>query len=180
MSLKYVLLTALSDGPCTGYDLKKKFEEHFNYFWRASHQQIYRELKTLNKSKWISCEEVEQDGKPDKKIYTLTNEGKLNLKQWAIEFNPTTTNDEILVKMLTYPLLNFEQINSQIEEQLEFHQNLKLKYQSIEKEHFPSQKQKNRKGKELLVYLSLQRGILINEAKLKWCNLVIKELRRSE
>lgn len=44
MSLPHVILTVLSTRDATGYDITKEFSASIGYFWKASHQQVYREL----------------------------------------------------------------------------------------------------------------------------------------
>ena len=45
MSLSYVLLTSLLEKPSTGIELARRFDRSMGFFWHATHQQIYRELK---------------------------------------------------------------------------------------------------------------------------------------
>jgi hypothetical protein len=47
MSLRYAIMTALLDDEMSGYDLARAFDKLPRFFWHASHQQIYRELRTL-------------------------------------------------------------------------------------------------------------------------------------
>ena len=44
MALAHAILATLMDCPCSGYDLRKRFEGSVGFFWQASFQQIYREL----------------------------------------------------------------------------------------------------------------------------------------
>ena len=44
MALREVILTVLARGTMTGYQITKDFEAVYAHFWRASHQQVYREL----------------------------------------------------------------------------------------------------------------------------------------
>jgi PadR family transcriptional regulator AphA len=47
MSLPHVILTVLSTREATGYDITKEFSHSIGYFWKASHQQVYRELNKM-------------------------------------------------------------------------------------------------------------------------------------
>lgn len=47
MSLPHVILTVLSTRDATGYDITKEFSASIGYFWKASHQQVYRELNKM-------------------------------------------------------------------------------------------------------------------------------------
>ncbi|HEX5361461.1 MAG TPA: PadR family transcriptional regulator, partial [Fluviicoccus sp.] len=56
MSLPHALMTSLLEKSCSGYDLARRFEKSIGYFWRASHQQIYRELGRMEEAGWIRSE----------------------------------------------------------------------------------------------------------------------------
>lgn len=73
-NLQNVILFFLKDSPLTGYELNKKIRKTFA--WTASHQQIYRELAKLNAQDLIDGEEVPQEGKPNKRVYSLTELGE--------------------------------------------------------------------------------------------------------
>ena len=47
MALSHAIMTALLEEDLTGYDLAKKFDTSLGFFWQASHQQIYQDLKKL-------------------------------------------------------------------------------------------------------------------------------------
>lgn len=55
MSLPHVILTVLSHHDATGYDITKEFSSAIGYFWKASHQQVYRELNKLADQGAVSC-----------------------------------------------------------------------------------------------------------------------------
>ena len=67
----------------TGYELAKTFDASIGFFWKADHQQIYRELSRLRDKGHVQGREVVQSGKPNKLVYTLTAEGRAALKHWA-------------------------------------------------------------------------------------------------
>jgi len=83
-NIQKVILEKLYDGKRTGYELTKLFAKTTG----NSHQQIYRELKTLMRKGFISVEHVEQQGKPDKKVYTLINDSH-NMKFDESRFEKT-------------------------------------------------------------------------------------------
>lgn len=83
MSLKYGILGFLSEWPgASGYDLKKEFDTFMNPFWHTHLSQIYPELNHLEEKELVHSEVVEQTAKPDKKIYTITKEGRNYLRDW--------------------------------------------------------------------------------------------------
>ena len=88
--LKHGILGLLNYGSMTGYDIVRIFKDSLSYFWQAQTSQIYRELQTIKKNGWATDETVLQNSKPDKKIFTITESGKEELKRWltkdSVEF----------------------------------------------------------------------------------------------
>jgi len=83
MSLKHGLLGMLScEGPTTGYDLDKFFKSSLALFWSAKTSQIYRELSTMEGVGWLTSERVVQDDKPNKRVYSITEDGRAELVSW--------------------------------------------------------------------------------------------------
>lgn len=83
--LKHGILGLLNYTAMTGYELKEVFEDSLNYFWTAQTSQIYRELHVLEKNGWAKSTLVEQSGKPDKKIFHITETGKEELLRWLAQ-----------------------------------------------------------------------------------------------
>ena len=61
MVLSYAILAALTNQPCSGYDLVKRFNKSVECFWSASHQQIYKALAKLEEEAQVSAEKIEQE-----------------------------------------------------------------------------------------------------------------------
>ena len=92
--LKHGILGLLNYGSMTGYDITRIFHDSLSYFWTAQTSQIYRELKTLKGNGWATDETAVQTGKPDKKLFSITESGKEELNRWLISdsFEPVTRN----------------------------------------------------------------------------------------
>ena len=75
MDVKTVCLGMLTDGEASGYDLKKAFESSFGHCFAAGYGSIYPALSSLSECGCVSCEEIPQDGKPDRKVYRITDKG---------------------------------------------------------------------------------------------------------
>ena len=85
--LKHGILGLLSYGSMSGYDISRTFKDSLNYFWTAQTSQIYRELQTLKEKGWANNEIVEQKGKPDKKVFSITESGRQELNRWLTDDN---------------------------------------------------------------------------------------------
>lgn len=85
--LKHGILGLLNYGDMTGYDIMRVFKDSLSFFWTAQTSQIYRELQTLKKNGWVTDKSVLQKGKPDKKLFSITESGKSELNRWLSEEN---------------------------------------------------------------------------------------------
>ena len=82
MELKHAILGLLSIRSLSGYDLSRAFAGTVAHFWHADRSQIYRTLDRLSASGAITTEVVPQDGKPDRKVHSLTDAGHQELTDW--------------------------------------------------------------------------------------------------
>lgn len=82
MSLKHGLLGLLNAGAMTGYELDRAFKRSLSHFWQAQTSQIYRELTAMEEKGWLWSEQVVQTDKPNKRVYSLTDEGRQELQHW--------------------------------------------------------------------------------------------------
>ncbi|WP_226680302.1 PadR family transcriptional regulator [Sutcliffiella horikoshii] len=112
MSLKYALLGLLSQHPQTGYEIYKTFKEKMIYFWSSTHSQIYTELNKMEKDELIESEFIYQEGTPNKKMYSITNQGKKMLVEWLVDeaHKPAKIKDEFLIKASAFHLLTKKEI----------------------------------------------------------------------
>lgn len=83
--LKHGILGLLNYYNMTGYEIMEAFRDSLNFFWSAQTSQIYRELQGLEKHGWVNKTTVAQQGKPDKNVYSITEEGKTELLRWLAE-----------------------------------------------------------------------------------------------
>jgi DNA-binding PadR family transcriptional regulator len=169
MSLSHAILTALLDEDLTGYALAKQFDVSLGFFWQASHQQIYRELKGLHLAGSVNVLEVPQHGKPDKRIYSLTNQGRQMLDSWITQSTRHRgVKDELFIKLFNVGSVPVEQVTEAVaQRQAEHARKLEL-YRKIEARNYasPSTLPDRKKG----VYLSLLAGIRQEQTALAWCD----------
>lgn len=83
MKFEQMILGLLSLRPFSGYELGKYLEQEGRFFRSNVHlSQIYRSLARMVDSGWVSYSVVENDGRPDAKIYQLTDLGEQELRDW--------------------------------------------------------------------------------------------------
>lgn len=78
----YGVLGMLTFGESSGYDLAKAIDRSIGFFWAPAKSQLYAELRRLVGLGWATEREVEQTGRPDKRLYRIRGEGELALRAW--------------------------------------------------------------------------------------------------
>ena len=121
MDVKTVCLGMLTDGEASGYDLKKAFESSFRHCFAAGYGSIYPALASLAEDGFVSCREIPQEGKPDRKEYCITAAGRKRLLEELDNPAPShKVRSEFLATMAFAHLMTAEQIeivlNSRIED----------------------------------------------------------------
>jgi DNA-binding PadR family transcriptional regulator len=78
MDVRTLCLGVLTERAMSGYEIKKHFEHAFRHFFVAGFGSIYPALAELARDGLVSVTSVEQEKRPDKKVYELTERG------WAV------------------------------------------------------------------------------------------------
>ena len=167
MALAHAIMTALIEEELSGSDLARDFETSLGFFWHASHQQIYKELRKMADGTWVSATSVAQSGKPDKVIYKLTPLGKENLDQWVREAGKTPpAKDDFLVKLFNVGHSDVAPILVELDNRQRASQERLTLYLQIRRKHpiAPESLADTQKGR----YLTLILGIRQEEANQQW------------
>jgi DNA-binding PadR family transcriptional regulator len=168
MALREVILTVLARRSMTGYEIARNFDHTLSWFWRASHQQIYRELARLDIEGCVSFRVVPQRGKPDKKVYGITRRGRNELKRWIAE--PTDLPDpryDLLVKILAGSLLDRKALRAEIDRVEAATASVLAQLQILRRECTAQSLGKLNPYHQAL-YLALKRGLLLVKAQTAW------------
>lgn len=113
MDVKTVCLGMLTDGEASGYDLKKQFQSSFAHFFAAGYGSIYPALSSLAKDGFVECREELQEGKPDRKVYRITEKGLERLREELSKPNPShKVRSEFLATMCFSHLMTNEQLQT--------------------------------------------------------------------
>lgn len=171
MALKHVILTILHEKPATGYEIVQDFDDVMGFFWSASHQQVYRDLASLTKAGLVTFTEVSQEHRPDKKVYELTEAGRDALREWVeTPLQPPPVRDELLIRLLAGERAGSDGLEQLLADQRQLHEEKLRTFRSIEKEHFSEPPLEAIPPVHRLVYMTLRRGILGEEAWLAWAD----------
>jgi DNA-binding PadR family transcriptional regulator len=99
-TLRFIILGLLGAHPMSGYDIKRAFDRSLATYWNAGNSQIYTILKALAVRGLVSSELILQEGRPNRRVYTLTQAGRAELDAWLSEDVPARfTKDEFLTKL---------------------------------------------------------------------------------
>ncbi|MGI8859763.1 MAG: PadR family transcriptional regulator [Rubrobacteraceae bacterium] len=182
-TLGYAVLSLLSREDLSGYDLKRMMERPLGYFWSAKHSQIYPELARLEEDGYVTHRVVEQRGKPDKKVFGITAEGREALKAWVTE-PPAgrAARDELVLKAYSVWLAEPGAAAALFEEQGRRHEEQLKQYEEIE-----AWMEKNwgespgRMGfEDFASYAALRRGIGFERDYAGWCRWVAAGLQERQ
>ena len=66
-----------------GYDLRERLSQGLGDLWRIASSQLYNVLHRLEKKEWIACSVEPQAGRPDRKVYHVTDSGERAFWTWA-------------------------------------------------------------------------------------------------
>jgi DNA-binding PadR family transcriptional regulator len=175
MALEHAILVSLSERAGTGYELTRRFENSIGLFWSATHQQIYRVLKRMEEAGWVGVDRVEQDGRPDKKVYTVSEPGSTELKRWLAEDNDAAGAQELAVKIRGAAFGDVAAVAAEIERHRDRHAQQLDVYLLIEKRDFPVPG--GLTGPALHQYLVLRGGIRTEQGFVEWFEEVLQALK---
>jgi DNA-binding PadR family transcriptional regulator len=69
----------------SGYDMSKRIESSISQFWDVGFGQLYPTLKKLEAGGMIAGTEAHSPGRPDRRVYSITDLGRQLLRQWLEE-----------------------------------------------------------------------------------------------
>jgi DNA-binding PadR family transcriptional regulator len=174
MALGDAILACLTERPMTGYELAKTFDTSIGFFWRADHQQIYRELTRLRDRGHIQGREVVQSGKPNKLIYTLTSDGRAALRHWAARpSRASSIKDDLLVRLYALDCIDIDPLRTDLMVRLEYHRDRFLRFERILKKRFP---EGTAPPADLGKLLTLRMGLRYERAVVEWCEEALDTL----
>ncbi|WP_328468034.1 PadR family transcriptional regulator [Actinoplanes sp. NBC_00393] len=179
MALEHAILVSLLEKPGSGYELARRFERSIGRFWTATHQQIYRVLKRMEADGWVIAEEIGQDGRPDKRAYSVADAGRSELITWLRDpVQPEAVRHELAVKIRGAAFddaAGRAALIAEVERYRKTHEELLDRYLHGEGRDFPD-------GAELdagqrLQHVVLRGGIAYERMLLDWLDDVLATLR---
>ncbi|MFD3994409.1 PadR family transcriptional regulator [Streptomyces sp. NPDC058548] len=191
MAIEHAILVSLLEKPGSGYELARRFERSIGYFWTASHQQIYRVLKRMESDGWVDVREVPQQGRPDKKEYTVADLGQAVLSSWIHEpIEPESIRHDLAVKIRGAAFDDPAALIHEVERHRRAHTERLAHYLAGEERDFPGPGSGPESGEESpatsgpldagreLQHVVLRGGIAYERMTLAWLDDVLATLHR--
>jgi DNA-binding PadR family transcriptional regulator len=112
MSINFAILGILSYKPMTGYDLKKIIQDSAFMHWSGNNNQIYKALTELHDNHLVTNTVEHNEKSPTKKIYSITDEGLVALKEWVLSpAEPIEIKKPFFIRLAWSMQLNSNELN---------------------------------------------------------------------
>lgn len=181
MSLDHAILGFLEYKPLTGYDLKTVFDMSVRHFWTADQSQIYRTLSRLAENGWAVTEVIEQDDRPDRKVYHITDDGRDELLRW-LESSLPSKGEHIaqLIQIFFAGNLSDDQILALFQRLIERRRATLAELRKVRAKAECGSKEPAAARDSFFWMLTLDYGIQMTQASLWWLEHAIKRIERGE
>jgi len=177
MALAEAILVCLADEPLSGYDLAKTFDTSIGFFWHADHQQIYRELRKLQECDLVDHDLVVQQGRPNKKLYSITEAGRHRLIEWSSEpTEPPSIKDDMMVKLYGLEHVDTAALRAEIAGRQDHHQRRLALYERINGTVYRDISPRDPQA--IGRHLGLELGLAYEQAWIAWCTQALERLSR--
>ncbi|MCP3804816.1 PadR family transcriptional regulator [Allokutzneria sp. A3M-2-11 16] len=181
MALRHAVLAALLDGDASGYELAKRFDVSVANFWSATPQQLYRELDQLEQAGLVSGRVVEQQRRPNKRVFALTATGRAELRAFTAEpTRPAAMRDDLLVKLRALDVGDREALCEAMSARLEQARDKLARYDRLREDLLDGRDEDSyvREAEGIGTYLTLLGGRAYEQANIEWSTTVLRLLER--
>jgi DNA-binding PadR family transcriptional regulator len=176
MALRHAVLAALVDGEASGYELAKRFDVSVANFWSCTPQQLYRELERLEHEGLLHARVVRQRRRPDKRVFTLTDAGRDELRKFTTQpAKPAALRDDLLVKVHAIDLGDEAAVREALTTRLERARAKLARYDRIRDELLAGRSEQEflRAAGPIGSYLTLMGGRMYEQENIRWCTRVL-------
>jgi DNA-binding PadR family transcriptional regulator len=181
MTLEFAILGFLNYSPLTGYDLKKIFDNSIRHFWQADQSQIYRTLARLSDQGFVTVEKVEQTTRPDRKVYSITENGRQEFHRWlTIPVQLDSPRSAPLVQVFFSGQLSDEEVLAYFESGRAMVRAVLDVYTQVPFNVEFYRQRINNPREEFFWFLTLENGIMTMRATLDWMDSVIERIRNKD
>jgi DNA-binding PadR family transcriptional regulator len=173
-------MAALLEGEASGYDLAKGFEASVANFWMATPQQIYRELERMEGEGLVRARVVQQERRPNKRLFSLTEAGLDAMRAYTAEVpsKPTAIRDELLVKVSCVDIGDAEAVRAGVAERVERAGAKLARYRRAQERMLAGRTEEEYLATVERVgpYLTLLGGMTLEQGNIQWGETVLRRL----
>ncbi|MER5519718.1 PadR family transcriptional regulator [Streptomyces sp. NPDC002763] len=180
MALRNALMAALLEGEASGYDLAKGFDATVANFWTATPQQLYRELERMEAEELVTARVVEQERRPNKRLFSLTEAGREAVRAYTAEppARPAVVRDELLVKVQCADAGDIEAVRTAVAGRMDWATAKLARYERIRRRLLAGRSEEAyfAEAERIGPYLTLLRGMSFERENLRWGELALRRL----
>jgi len=173
VSLRHALLVTLLDGEASGYELAKRFDIRVAGLWHSQAPQLYAELARMADEGLVEGRTVQQERRPNKRLFSLNDRGHAELLRWLHEPGRlNATKDELLVRMAAVDHMEPSVALASIEERRTHAVTQLASYEAMTAQLLRGRTEEEflRTARRIGPYLTLQRGITYESSRVSWCD----------
>jgi len=124
--LEYPALGLLMDGPRHGYRLYQDFNGALRGIWKAGQAKFYAALASLETGGLLDSQEEPQQGRPPRRVYTITPEGRAEFLAWLHAPVPSlrAIRVELIGKLRFFDLLDLPGAHTLVDRQVALLENM--------------------------------------------------------
>ncbi|MEE1756790.1 PadR family transcriptional regulator [Streptomyces sp. SP18CS02] len=181
MALRNAVLAALLEGEASGYDLAKGFDASVANFWMTSPQQLYRELERMESDGLVEARVVQQERRPNKRLFSLTEAGERALYDFTAEpARPTAIRDELMVKVQAVDRGDEAAVRASVAERLEWARAKLARYDRLRARLLDGLTEEEYlvRAERIGPYLTLMRGRALERENIQWAEQALAVLER--
>lgn len=178
MALEHAILVSLAERSATGYELARRFDASIGNFWKASHQQIYKVLGRMGADGLVTSQIVTQEGRPDKKVYGITDDGRAELARFTRQpSTPEPLRSAFAVKLRALEHGDRDAILADVHRKRAHHAAQLVYYETSAERFYPDPDALDLA--DVGPYLVLRGGILGEQTQISWCDEILARLAGS-
>jgi len=169
---QFALLGVLMYGTFSGYEIKKMIDRSIGFFWTENFGHIYPVLSSLEKKGFVEKRKIQQEKRPSKNVYDITEKGKDHFYRWLRrDAEYEKIKHEVLLKVFFGGFDRAENIKEKLLTEKRLHEDLLAEYKEVEK-HMGKNHPESRDRKYW--DMTLEFGKRYSTMALGWCRDMIE------
>jgi len=169
---RFAVLGLLAYTSFSGYDIRRIYEQSLANFWSESYGHIYPILKRLEDEGLATSAVQRQSGKPDRYVYTITDQGRDELHRWLAQpLDPHKERVELLLKVFHGWEVGPDAVIALVRQQRALHESLLRRYDGYDEDMAA-----HPEPPTPYWLMTVSCGRHLSEAWLAWCDETLEKL----